>query len=175
MSRMSGRTGRADAARRMPRSWRVGAALAAIAALGGCSGVSTYAPDTTSEELYRISRRLKSIEDANERLGLKLDDLESLLAQQPKTKAGGGVTGAASRPAKSDQASVILRPKIKADPFCLRVQRALKAADYDPGPEDGKKGRRTTAALKSFQRDNNLPETGKADEETLALLKRFFD
>jgi len=168
MFRMSGRKGRADAARRMPRSRRVGAALAAIAALGGCSGVSTYAPDTTSEELYRISKRLKSIEDANERLGLKLDDLENLLARQPKA-------GVASGPAKSDQASVILRPKIKADPFVLKVQRALKAADYDPGPEDGKNGRRTAAALKSFQRDNNLPETGKADRKTLVLLKRFFD
>jgi len=173
MSKMSGRAGLAGTWR-MPRSWRVGAALAAIAALGGCSGVATDTPDTTGDELYRISTRLKSIQDANELLGSKLDRLESLLAKPPKAKAG-GVAAAESGPARSDQASVILRPKIKADPFTLKVQRALKAADYDPGPEDGKKGRRTTAALKSFQRANNLPETGMADKETLVLLKRFFD
>ncbi len=70
---------------------------------------------------------------------------------------------------------MILKPALKADEFTVKVQRALKAADCDPGPTDGKKGRRTTAALRKFQRDNNLRETGMADEATWVLLKRHLD
>lgn len=47
------------------------------------------------------------------------------------------------------------RPSLVRD-----IQRALRRNGFDPGPVDGKLGRRTLAALRSYQRSNNLPEGG---------------
>jgi ankyrin repeat protein len=51
-----------------------------------------------------------------------------------------------------------------------QMQKKLQELGYDPGPTDGVWGKKTTSALKSFQRDNGLPETGKLDERTRAEL-----
>jgi hypothetical protein len=61
------------------------------------------------------------------------------------------------------------------DPFTRRVQLALERAHYDPGPVDGKAGAKTKKAIREFQRENNLPETGMADEATWDLLKRYLE
>ena len=142
----------------------------------GCTGgVSYRAPDTTGEDLKRIAARLESIQDENLKLGGKLDRLEGLLKPRPDARAATASREPASERAGSKPVSKVLKPDLKADEFTLKVQRALKAADYDPGPTDGKKGRRTTAAIRSFQRDNSLPDTGMADEGTWVLLKRHLD
>jgi uncharacterized coiled-coil protein SlyX len=65
--------------------------------------------------------------------------------------------------------------RIAFDDFTKKVQRALKRAGYDPGPEDGKKGPTTTRALQAFQRENSVPQPGMADEATWALLKRYLE
>lgn len=64
------------------------------------------------------------------------------------------------------------RPRSDID-STLKVQKALKLADCDPGPVNGKMGPITAAALKRFQKKNNLPETGMADPDTWALLQRY--
>ena len=53
----------------------------------------------------------------------------------------------------------------------LRVQKKLHELGYNPGPIDGILGKATRAALKSFQKKNNLLVTGKIDPETS---KRLF-
>ena len=50
------------------------------------------------------------------------------------------------------------------------VQQSLKDSGYDPGPIDGVEGPHTTAALKAYQKAQGLPETGKADTDTMAKL-----
>ncbi|HTL69708.1 MAG TPA: peptidoglycan-binding domain-containing protein [Candidatus Eisenbacteria bacterium] len=50
------------------------------------------------------------------------------------------------------------------------VQKALKAAGLDPGPVDGRMGKKTKAAIKQFQRRNNLTADGVVGEKTWALL-----
>lgn len=50
-----------------------------------------------------------------------------------------------------------------------RVQRALKAKGYDPGPADGYIGTKTKAAIKAFQRDNGLAQ-GNLTFETVRSL-----
>lgn len=54
-----------------------------------------------------------------------------------------------------------------------QAQIALQNAGYDPGPIDGKMGKKTKAAIIAFQRDNNLNTTGKADNKTWDSLKRY--
>ena len=55
-------------------------------------------------------------------------------------------------------------------PLIARVQRKLKRLGYDPGPVDGRLGPSTRAALRKFQRANNMPPTGKIEPGVMALL-----
>ena len=51
------------------------------------------------------------------------------------------------------------------------VQRALVRAGFDPGPVDGRFGKKTKRAIKNFQKKNNLKADGVIGEKTWALLK----
>ena len=53
-----------------------------------------------------------------------------------------------------------------------QAQRQLIALGYEPGPADGKMGKKTINALKKFQQDNNLTETGQTDQQTISILKQ---
>ena len=52
----------------------------------------------------------------------------------------------------------------------ISVQRLLINAGYDPGTADGIMGRKTSEALKKFQRDHGLPPTGEINDETWEVL-----
>ena len=51
-----------------------------------------------------------------------------------------------------------------------RVQEALKSEGHDPGPIDGVMGPRTQQALRQYQRQENLKETGRLDQDTMNKL-----
>jgi len=51
-----------------------------------------------------------------------------------------------------------------------RAQQALRDKGQDPGPIDGIMGPRTKAAVKNFQREEGLRETGRLDSETMTKL-----
>jgi ankyrin repeat protein len=57
-----------------------------------------------------------------------------------------------------------------SDPAIYQLQNTLKELGYDPGLPDGVWGKKTTAAIKSFQQDNGLPVTGNLDANTKAKL-----
>ena len=63
------------------------------------------------------------------------------------------------------------QPAADSDPSVERVQLELIALDYDPGPADGKMGKKTVEALKKYQEENTLEATGELDEATLKKLK----
>ena len=46
------------------------------------------------------------------------------------------------------------------------LQQALQAKGVDPGPIDGIMGPKTTEALKAFQKDQKLTESGRLDDQT---------
>jgi peptidoglycan hydrolase-like protein with peptidoglycan-binding domain len=50
------------------------------------------------------------------------------------------------------------------------AQRKLAKLGYNPGPSDGQMGGRTASALRAFQRDRNLAQTGQLDAPTIAEL-----
>lgn len=56
------------------------------------------------------------------------------------------------------------------DPMVEKAQKQLTELGYEPGPIDGKMGKKTENAIKSFQRDNNLEISGTLDEKTLQKL-----
>ncbi|MCU7805443.1 MAG: peptidoglycan-binding protein [Candidatus Thiodiazotropha sp. (ex Lucinoma borealis)] len=51
------------------------------------------------------------------------------------------------------------------------VQLQLRTLEYDVGPADGVMGPRTRAAIRSFQKNNNLKVSGKLDVDTMATLR----
>lgn len=62
-------------------------------------------------------------------------------------------------------------PRADAKPMTTaEMQRALATLKYQPGTADGMMGRRTVDALKKFQSDNGLPQTGQMNSETQAKL-----
>jgi peptidoglycan hydrolase-like protein with peptidoglycan-binding domain len=52
------------------------------------------------------------------------------------------------------------------------VQGRLQSLGFDPGPLDGSAGPRTAAAITRYQQAHGLPETGVADKDMLAELRR---
>ena len=50
------------------------------------------------------------------------------------------------------------------------LQKSLQDKGMDPGPIDGVMGARTQAALRAYQKDQNLPQTGRTDAQTLEKL-----
>ena len=51
------------------------------------------------------------------------------------------------------------------------VQGRLAALGYDPGPVDGRLGRRTREAVRKFQRDARMSANGRIDDRLLGLLE----
>lgn len=56
------------------------------------------------------------------------------------------------------------------DPVVKQAQNILAARGYDPGAADGMFGTKTENALREYQRDNNMEQTGLLDDRTLASL-----
>ena len=52
------------------------------------------------------------------------------------------------------------------------AQRKLASLGYQPGPPDGAMGGHTATALREFQKDHNLPLTGRLDPGTIAELAK---
>ena len=69
------------------------------------------------------------------------------------------------------EAAVVLKEG-DSNPMVKALQEALKALNYPVGAIDGDFGTMTRDALLSFQANNNLPLTGIADQQTLAMLPR---
>lgn len=63
--------------------------------------------------------------------------------------------------------------EVKSRPSAKQIQTALKNAGYNPGPIDGRMGRRTKEAIRSFQRANGLVVDGRVGKQTWELLKKY--
>lgn len=74
-----------------------------------------------------------------------------------------------SQPAGASKGEVRSEPA--APMSLLEAQQRLMALGYKPGRPDGKMGRMTMEALKSFQRDKGLPSTGQLDPKTAENLR----
>jgi hypothetical protein len=136
-------------------------------------------------DLARLSRQVARLETENARLSKRLDEVALAVTaraegrsaverpeERPEGEAEGPSTGAAGAGEGAADAEPARGGKAVFHPFTREVQRALKRAGYDPGPVDGKTGPLTTRSIKEFQKDNGLRESGMADPDTWALLKR---
>ena len=67
---------------------------------------------------------------------------------------------------KAEGGSEEVVPNISSQDDIYKVQKRLAELGYEPGPADGIMGRMTKKAIKNFQKDNDLPPTGKIDNDT---------
>ncbi|WP_306770225.1 peptidoglycan-binding protein [Mycobacterium sp. KBS0706] len=58
------------------------------------------------------------------------------------------------------------------DPAIAELQRALASRGFDPGPVDGRMGRRTRAAIEQAERAEGLPPTGRPSPALIERLAR---
>lgn len=54
--------------------------------------------------------------------------------------------------------------------YIFSAQKRLMASGYYRGPIDGRYNRRTVRALRDFQFDNNLSQTGRLNRKTCIML-----
>lgn len=65
--------------------------------------------------------------------------------------------------------------KVKSRPTVKHIQIALKNAGYKPGTIDGRMGKETRLAIKSFQKDNKLQADGKVGKSTWQALRKYLE
>jgi len=58
------------------------------------------------------------------------------------------------------------------NPRVEEIQQILKDAEFEPGPVDGVMGGQTRSAIKKFQKQKGLKQTGKIDSVTYLALNR---
>ncbi|MFH1440780.1 MAG: peptidoglycan-binding domain-containing protein [Candidatus Omnitrophota bacterium] len=56
-----------------------------------------------------------------------------------------------------------------------QIQTALKNAGYNPGKIDGKMGKNTRRAIKSFQKNNGIKANGKVNDRTWNILSKYLN
>ena len=98
---------------------------------------------------------------------------EGLLAAAlvaPQRKAEAAPPAPAVRPAATTAPATTGSTEIAA-PKLMAVQRALARIGYGPVTIDGKMGAETHNAIRSFERDHKLPETGEPSPQVLRALQ----
>ncbi len=94
--------------------------------------------------------------------GLRIDGTRGTGGLRIQIKTGSSTQSAPGR--SSDQTQNQFIPNIQ------QAQSLLNRLGYDAGPADGLMGRSTRSAIRSFQRDNRLPETGRVDANLMRQL-----
>lgn len=57
----------------------------------------------------------------------------------------------------------------------IEVQKALKAAGFNPGSIDGKLGPKTKSAIRRFQKSHDLKVDAKVGRNTWKLLRKYLE
>jgi peptidoglycan hydrolase-like protein with peptidoglycan-binding domain len=72
----------------------------------------------------------------------------------------------------TDAAGAVVAPQATVDVRVKAVQQILADLGYAPGPIDGAMGSATEGAVKAFQHDRKIAETGQISRELLREIKR---
>lgn len=72
---------------------------------------------------------------------------------------------------KAQKTAKARKTSVKKSARTMQIQQALQKAGFNPGPIDGKMGKKTRTAIKAFQKKNGLKATGRLNKATSAKLK----
>ena len=124
--------------------------------LGGCATTRprSVAPDANSQ-ITTMQSQLQARDQ-------EIQDLRSQLDSQQLS-----LTNNFASTGSSDKHNILRVPGVET----VEVQRALLRAGFDPGPLDGRLGKKTRSAVKAFQKKNHLTADGVIGEKTWTALR----
>lgn len=154
--------------------------------MGGCAGQleGEAPPDVTNRRLIEpMNKGIRKMKHHTK------NPLALLAAGVMALGLAGGTGWAAEAPAdmpakpmakkmakpKAKKVAMARKASKKGSPRIMAMQKALKKAGYDPGPVDGKIGKKTRVALAAFQKANGIKPTGRYGKQTSAKLKAFMN
>jgi peptidoglycan hydrolase-like protein with peptidoglycan-binding domain len=127
--------------------------LVSVFIVAGCATTKARHADEPNAQAQSLQAELQAKDQQIEDLQYQLDSYQQA--------AGSNYSSGSS------SSSIIRVPGVTVK----AVQKALSHAGLDPGPIDGKIGKKTKSAIKEFQRRNNLKADGVVGEKTWSLLK----
>ncbi len=128
--------------------------------VAGCATTRARKPEPTVDQSAQNADLQKQLQEKDQ----QIQDLQYQLTNSQQSISSSNFAASSS---KSDKSSIVRVPGVTV----TDVQKALVRAGYDPGPVDGHAGKKTKAAIKKFQRRNNLAADGVVGEKTWNKLK----
>lgn len=129
--------------------------------LPGCATTKAHRPDPTQDPQRQIA-------DLQNQLMAKDQEIQDLQYQLDSSRSALPSTNFSSGSSSADRHNLLRVAGVSE----TDVQRALVRAGFDPGPVDGRLGKKTRSAIKSFQRKNGLTADGVVGERTWAALRK---
>ncbi len=137
---------------------------AIIVILGFVSGCATGRSNLVMEN-QRMRTQISTLENTVREKDLEIESLETELNKiNDRSMAVEGKKDAMAKSSKS-----------KNDYSLTNVQIALKNAGFDPGPIDGRMGKKTKSAVRNFQKSQGLTADGIVGNRTWERLKEFLN
>jgi lysozyme family protein len=133
--------------------------------------------ELTEEEAQSLCAQKSSLcEEKKAQAKLIRDTYPDLLRQSdyvekaPLEQAPQQVAAEAAKPGDDQTASPQVR--LGSRDTIRSVQKGLQRLGYDIGVADGKIGKRTTAAIRKYEKDNGMRVTGKISKALLVSLQK---
>ncbi|MDD5668692.1 MAG: peptidoglycan-binding protein [Candidatus Omnitrophica bacterium] len=142
----------------------VGVVLLMSIAVSGCVSAARKQSSLESQELRNQISLLEAKVQEKDR---EIEALRESLSHASEEKASNFSLTGGTDGEKTVTAAINEHPSIK------QIQKALINAGYDIGSVDGKMGKKTREAVKSFQKAHNLKTDGKVGSKTWGLLKEY--
>lgn len=115
-------------------------------------------------ELLGLKNQISAQEVLLERKDQEIESLREALNKTTEEKAA---QGSLELGGKKVTGSLNMHPSIK------QIQTALRNAGFDPGPVDGKMGKKTRQAVRSFQKAHGLKVDAKVGPKTWSALQEY--
>ena len=132
-----------------------------ILVASGCATTRAHKPDASQDPQRQIADLQSQLVTKDQEIADLKYQVDSSRQALPTTNFSSGSSSGTSKIVRVSGVSGV------------EVQRALLRAGYDPGPIDGKLGKKTKSAIKSFQRKQGLTADGVIGEKTWSALRAF--
>ncbi len=132
--------------------------LAGLVLISGCATTRAKRDTTTDlqSQVTELQTQLQSKDQEIQELQARLESNDRAIQSAP-TYAGSNISSSSF---------------IRVSGVSVKdVQQSLARAGLDPGPADGRMGKKTKAAIKEFQRSHHLRADGIVGEKTWSFLK----
>ena len=136
------------------------ALLTGLVFLAGCATTRPRKPDPTADLQNQVSQLQNEVQAKDQ----QIQELQAQLESKGSIRGTPNFTSGD----RSNGSSIIR----VADVSVTDVQKALARAGFDPGPADGRAGKKTKLAIKHFQAKHGLPADGIVGKKTWVLLNR---